>query len=516
MKTFFSDPGHNKAAMILAAMSPDMVADIVDLCTRYGRSVQSAVAAEDGPPRPLAVLSRDYISDADFPYVFYGFASMVLADFRTLKQDNDFYEKVLMNAFSLPSEIAGPAAKKIETYDVLGGGELSKEQMAWYSKIGAQLQEGVRRIANTAPKVLGIPWENDQTQQYDIDFLYELSLLGRAVDEFQARARLMKGQAALSTGMGLFLSSSGKVPYTGSKPGGDVYGDIYGDIYGDPADVAEVMLSDAAKPLIGGILPPGILGGLAKLFKFGKQASEKKVDSMVARAQSPNADPSAAGALERLMTGAPGVILAIDSATSSLGQVKAQLASLMGSRETAGHGDVYSHVSSMYGDVVADCWNRGDVPGALSGIVDLAGDAFETTGDPELDEAIIGDVINEVVGELGDVEGADLSEMGGLFTRARANAKMRRAKRRERKAKKRQMRQDRKDAKVNRLVDADRQASQADWQATYDTGSELADNSLASQDGSYAADPQYFPQFNNNGYQVPDDFYNVDSLGMGM
>jgi hypothetical protein len=151
-----------------------MVKDIIEVVNVRGLALLNDIADDDGPPRPLAVFSRDYINDEDFPAVYVGLMITVLASMRTLKSDAEFYESTLMAAFSLPKEIASTIAKQIETYDVLGGTKAAVSGQSWFVKVRRHIEEGIRRTVNFIPKMLDINWYNDETQNYDIDYLYEL------------------------------------------------------------------------------------------------------------------------------------------------------------------------------------------------------------------------------------------------------------------------------------------------------------------------------------------------------
>jgi len=119
-------PDLDRAALVLATMSPDMVSDIVRLVNLQGASLSTTlfnpngIASSQVANRFLGILSKEYISDEDFGNVWAGLSTVFLASIRNPEMGNDNYQKVLETAFSLPSKIAEPIAKKIETYDILG------------------------------------------------------------------------------------------------------------------------------------------------------------------------------------------------------------------------------------------------------------------------------------------------------------------------------------------------------------------------------------------------------------
>lgn len=456
MKVYISNNTRlNKAAMLLASMSPDMVEDIVNLVVSRGRSVVDIVSASDGPPRPLAVLSREFISDEDFPPLLYGLNTMILSSMRELKSDAQSYEKILTQAYALPTEIAGPLSKQIETYDVVGG----HEGQNWLDKVGAHVGEGTRRVINWLPEFMKLPlWYNDQDQRYDVDFLYELKKLGNVCDDLQSRVRLMKGQAGIANSMGLFTSSALKAK-----------GDIYGDIYGDPSDVASLELHDSMRPLMGGLLPLSLFGGLKDVFKKGAFDSSSKLGSLLAKAgvqlpgqdKAPAADPAYRSALTSALNGQdPATLLA--AAQDTLNAAKAVFNSIRESRTTPGTGDAYEMVGDCYGEPVANAWMQGNIPAMIYHVIQAASDTTHNVGDPELAEAIVGDVYGEIDHEWGDLEHAVDKEMGGLFSRARARAALRRSRRRKRRATRRERNMRRREEKDNALADAKYQAARAD------------------------------------------------------
>ena len=146
MKKYFSDSRKNKAALILASMAPDMVEDITALVLSRGHNLLNDLAGADGPPRPLAIFSRTFINDEDFESTFLGFSTVVLSQLRTVGSDNDFYQETLKNAFGLPPQMAQALAKKVETYDALGGAP-DADTRSYLAKIQEGLAEKIGRAS---------------------------------------------------------------------------------------------------------------------------------------------------------------------------------------------------------------------------------------------------------------------------------------------------------------------------------------------------------------------------------
>lgn len=442
MKQYFVNPRANKAAIILASMAPDMVEDIVELCLDRGRRVINDVSDPDGPPKPLAIFSRGYMADSDFPEVYIGYSTVQLASLRTLTSDFDFYEKTLMQAFSIPKTMATAMAKTIETYDILGGLPDS-DKRAWYTKIGQRVQEEIRRSSNWVASVLQTGLENDQDQKWDVDYLFELRNLGKGVNELQSRARLMTGQAAIQLNTGLL----------GNQGMGDIES-------GDPDFDATVAIGDAFAPLMGEPMPPSIFGGLKQAAFIGRAASVANAQNLLtsaglsqnkAKVQGPT-NPVLRNAFEKIANAKPGKLaLLAGGAAFAPFAVKAASSLIKSSRAARQNGDVEDQLREDFGDVFADALANGDVESLVEHIGDLSG-PLETTGDPHLDQAIIGDVLGEIVEEGGDPE--DSSEIGGLIKRMRINAAIRKGTRRKKKSIKRTAKRRAGIKQNQRLVDA--------------------------------------------------------------
>lgn len=450
MKKYYDNAKHNRAATVLASMSPDMVKGIISLVLSKGDAIVSDIADdENGPSRPYAIFSEQFITDEDFPEVFLGMSAIFVAQLRKLDKDNDFYERVLHEAFYIPKPMAAEMAKKIETYDIIGGTQAAIDKTAWYTQLGRKFQEGVRRAVNFVPSVLGINWENDQAQSYDIDFLYEVKLFGRAVNELQSRANLMRSQAALAASAGLFNATSG----------------IYGDVTSDPVDTYELAIHDHMKPEMGTPLPGLIFGGLKKLVSKMKETHDATTRDIADKAGlskngGARVDSQVREAASRVLSNNPGPVMQNYQGGDEKAALENAIAVLTSVANSYGQGDVANQVAELYGDAAAESWAAGDVTGTLGHIMDMAGDRLETTGDPDYDQELIA----STVGAYGDAEfeGALDSEMGGLFKRARANHQIKKANRRARKVQRKTKRINRRNSANARLTAAkDYAANQA-------------------------------------------------------
>lgn len=455
MKSYYSNSRHDKAAFILASYAPDTIEDIVSLVLARGSAIVNDLAGADGPPRPNAIFSRRYINDMDFKAMYTGALTVQLANLRTVQNDHDFYQTALVDAFGIPSTMAAALAKKIETYDILGGLP-ENDKRAWYSKLSDRIQETIRQSANWVPSVLQLGIENDQDQKYDIDRLYEFKLLGEAVDDLNSRARLMTAQSAIAQTMGLFRTA-----VTAKEESGDIEA-------GDVDLGYQEIIGDAFRPLMGGPIPTNLFGGFGSLANIGKAASTAQAQAVVEDAglsKSPAKkdvvkNPALRRALDKALNMNPGKLALLAGGVAfAPAAVKAIKTLVQGAKGAKAMGDILGDVADKFGEEVAGAMAIGDVMGVLEGIDALGGD-IETTGDPLLDEAIIGDVLDEIEVEGGDIEAGDV-EIGGLFKRARINAAIRKGNRRQRRANKKAAKIQRKNYESDRLIRARRFANEA-------------------------------------------------------
>lgn len=392
-------------------MSPDMVEAIISFLGQNGSTAISVANATDGPPKPLALGSSDFIHDDDFPEFWSGLMLMFLAAYRR-PQDQDFYEGILINGLGAPEPMARAMAAQIETWDPIGRKTVDGKSVGTVKWIWRKAQEYGRELVNYVPKLLGINWENDQKQDFDLDRLYEIKLLGRAANELATRTRLMKGQERMLTSMGLAPT---------------------GDVTSNPVDQAEIELISTAKPLMGAPLPLKLFGALRN---FVKQAQQINLDALESKSKeagfhggSQGANPITAQAAQRLINSDnASVVPAVMSADTS--EAMGDILQAQRTRSVSGlTGDVLGEIAEAYGDVVAGLVEAGDLESAYGEIANLAGEGYESTGDPNLDTALA----TEALDELGDVVDDLTPEIGGLFTRARINKKMRKAAKRTRK-----------------------------------------------------------------------------------
>jgi hypothetical protein len=442
MRSIYPENGRfNKAAIILASMSPDMVEDIIALVNAKGRSILTDVyAVSSGPsvkgvsqPRFLAIFSNEFIAEEDFEDTFLGFSTVALSSLRKPNYGKDEYEVILTQAYNLPSKIAQNMADRIETYDPVGTG-----QEGWFSKAYINISETLRKLVNYVPSVLRLPWENDQDQKYDFDFLFEMKSLGVVVRELNSRARLMVGQAMINTSYGLLQA-------------GDV-----NDETGD-AEVASALANVNRRQL-----PHSIMGGMKPLGEFGNHTSYKQAKQMVEAAgyhKGQNGDveqgevknDAIARSLESLgdvSVGKAGLLgLALGLTPTIIKKIKEMMSKDEGSGDPNENSGLYSDLATKYGQGLANHWMTGDVDGLMGEIGDIASMDL-TTGDPDLDAQIAGDVEDE----LGDLAESMGPEIGGLLKRFRTNVNIGRANAKHRRGDKKTQRGQRREFENQQLI----------------------------------------------------------------
>lgn len=505
MKTYFSNPRHNKAAWVLATMSPDMVADIVDLVNTRGSAVISDVKADDGPPRPLSCLSSAYISDTDFPEVFLGLTTIFVAAIKSIKADSNFYAGVLSQAFSLPSEYAQSIAARIETKDYFSApsGLDNDAKAKWYKAVIDKMKTETAWYKNLFKGPSDIMQQVQNDQSWDVDFLYEVKLLGDAVSDLQSKARLQRAQISISSDTGYFAGA------------GLGMGDVYGDVYGDPVDVAEVAIVDTMKPLMGTPLPFAMFGGLGKLAASGLAASRMKLAKLLgaktvdaAGNLSHDANPVIKQAVSNIANPAQSKVAAVDGINIDLETVKALLQEL-GRRYGSGQGGSNTdQIREQFGDVVAECVENGDLLGAVENIVDMAAEPMPTTGDPHLDEAIITETLNELDGDP-DYDDSEAG-MGGLFKKARIKRAIKKGRQKSRKGYKAAAKQSSKDLREQQLRRAQFERDRQNYIPSY---SQLSQDDFSLDSGQDDFDnPVDSPYASNDTDEYPNDFYNVDQF----
>lgn len=407
---------HNKAAVLLGSMSPDMVEDIISLVSSKGRDLLTDIFASapgpvpkgGGQARPLAIFSSDYISEEDFEDVFRGFTTIILSNLRKPSYGQDEYEVILKQAFNLPDSIATTLAKRVETFDPVGTG-----QEGWLNKIYINVAEGIRTAVNWGARVLQLPWENDQSQKYDFDFLFEMKSLGVVVKEMNSRTRLMVGQAMISSSYG--------VMQMGDVEDGDA----------EP-EVASIINNMNRRQL-----PSKVMGDLRALGSYGNKASLAQCQHLMNQAgmEAQNGDvvmgePKSgviASALEGLKNLSPAKALLLGGALGLAPTVIKSLMNALSKKDESGdpnNAGLYSTIANRHGEDVANSWAVGDIDGIFKDSLAMAGDDL-TTGDTDFDEQlgdVDGDIEEGEIAELGD-------EMGGILKKFRTNVAIKSANR---------------------------------------------------------------------------------------
>jgi hypothetical protein len=441
MKQFSLNPKHQKAALILATMSADMRDDIIQYVFTRGHQLQNDLAEDTGTPKPLAIFSRAYVSDEDFPLTFLGYNTAALATLRSTPSDMDFYQTTLVQAFGIPSDMAATLAKRIETRDILGAGA-DEASRGYWDKMTENISEAVRRTANWSMDVLHMPFENDQDQKYDVDRLFEFKTLGSVVEDLAARVRLMNGQALISRSLGIYLSKVEEE--TAKAASGDpehTDDDTALTMAGDIASLAQLsMMGDPNPSIFGSLAPIAAMGRTSARKRFGALHKMSSKHPGIAKAFKALSHPTGKDII-KLATGAGVAALAVKAA-KSLSKKKKELKAV---------GDAYESLHDEYGPGVADAFASGDPGEFMNALTELASEDA-STGDAELDSLIAGDVMEEMAA-TGDADYGD-AEIGGLIKRARINAAVKKGVRRQNRVRK-------KKAKINQSVAESRALAQA-------------------------------------------------------
>jgi len=416
-----NDPGMEKARMFATALPQDLLEDLVRTIQWRGSAfiddVYGRPQAGDAP-QALAFLSRRVIKDEYFPSVFRGWVTIVISELRKPSWGNDDYEKILTSAYSLPSAMAAGIVRNIETQDVVSLTD-PDGTIAW-SNIGDRIIDTARRAVNWVGSILQLDWEIDQSQEFDVDVLYEWSKLGDAVYSLEKRASLMRGQALLQAGL------------TSMQGAGDIE-------EGDP-DFE-----------VGSILGVLSLRNLPKMFnlgkseKLGRQANIKRLQQLLNRAgYSVTAegklvssgivhDQGLRSTFENLFSGRPSKNLIAGAAAVTHPRLLSRIFKGLKSGEESGDiklpEEVIQNVQDEYGDNITEAWLGGDIDSIVAhALSESAGDI--DMGDPSVETAIM----ESVAGDISTVADALPAEVGGVFSRWAVNRAKRKYLKRKRRA----------------------------------------------------------------------------------
>lgn len=465
----------DKALLILSAMSPDMVDDIFQLFSSRGRGVIAEISADarnSEVPQFLGIFSDAYIGAADFKDVWIGFGTVVLGEMRKPDFSNDRWENYVKSAYSLPSSMAAAVAKRVETSDILSS---VKDDAALWETIANKLANAARQAMNWSASVLQLPYEIDANQKYDVDFLYELSLFGKAIRELNERARLMNAQAKIAVGMNSMMT---------------------GDPGTDPQDAADMYVGDVMGRVSTRVLPASVMGGMGPLASLGRSATAAEAVQIVRdsgyNVSGPNTVTSGRPrnsfvkkAVDKILNLSPGKSIAIGASLGLLPNAVSLVSDLIKNRQKGDpdlYGDIAADIGDMYGDTIADCWAQGDIDGIAKAVLQDAHNTV-TTGDPDLDAALDAEAFGDIEDDLSDLD----PEVGGLFTRFRTNNMRRRAARRRRKATKRGARQLNRRQRQDNFDAARRELNAADTvtPSEEDMAPLEMDQEMAPDDGEY-------------------------------
>jgi len=416
-----SNPSFNEAAVLLDMMSADQMRKVVELISSRGASVIVEIKGRDrhsgGGISPLAILDSKFVPSDTLEHVAIGLNTLLLGALRKPLVGTTGYKDILMAAFNLEAGIAEKIANKIETRDVLGTSYDDKTgiKQNFIKKWALSIVQFANDLANEIPGVKTLGLEIDYTQEYDLDFLYELKLLGAEVVELNQRAALMSAQAQIFTQKALFQ--------------GDVEG------LGD-ADYGDLELGDTIRMASARNMPNLLFTSLSNVKTMGDKNKARARHKIKSIASGNTTSPQLKSSLRNVLKGNVGKALLMGTGIGLAPMAIRGLINLASKSKSGSgdidYGDIHQSLSDAYGDVVADRWAEGDIEGMM-GEIERDGSVHETTGDADLDgdiEDAVGDLMVGDIDELGP-------QLGGLFMRARINAQKRKKRRRTRRAKNR-------------------------------------------------------------------------------
>lgn len=370
---------------------------------------------------------------------------------------NDEYEKILIQTFGLPDALAAKLAKNIETENNTDGLDLSDSDKAIDPATGRPVAEGKiedffegivdwsRRTANKAAAILHLDWEIDQNAKFDKDFLYEVVKFAEVVSDLSDRSELIATQANINLG----------IPVGGLGDPDESVGDVIDHHLGKLSYHAFAPTGD----------PAWWPAGLRKLVSAKKTSAVKTLKAIHTTPQviSASGKPvaSVATGLKTRLTGLLSKKPTLAFALGALGgatpiglgalALKGVFKRMMAKKAAGGDPEVGDSVRELYGEVYGDAFETGDVE-SLVGEILL--DSFHpaTTGDPHLDDAIIGDLVDNEIGDI-DTYGP---EIGGVISNWRKNRAIKAYKRKvSRKQRKATRQTDRQAAKAMRKAGRD-------------------------------------------------------------
>lgn len=420
---YYDNPRHNRAANVLAFTSPGLIQDIADLLSVHGTSVPKTIFSRtDLGISPLAILDDTYVDDRDVDNLATGLATICVAALRSMSGNAETYTKILMQAFSLPEDWAKKLGARIDESSV-------NFVPSAADKAGIQsfMDKTMHRIGNLAGGLKNI--QDYLEHLSDIDFLYELSLLGKQVAELTTMQRLMRSKSLIDAAMDVLPSSA----HTGDPLAGDGH-------------MLE-QYTNIVQPLQGNILPAKVLGGAGKLSLLGQLAGVLGLKKWASSISHSGDSKDGINVARRAETGPNGSLVSylaqIGLTSDQLGKVKEIIAGAAAGSMTS-QGDLQA-VGDLYGDIVADLVRTGDLPGAVAHIRDIA-DAAD--GDPAEEYPGQNDIIDGQLDQIfasGSEEGQKLdAEMGSLFRKS-ARKQQKKAARIARRQARRQARQEARD-----------------------------------------------------------------------
>jgi hypothetical protein len=442
------DRPHARAILLLCAMTPDLVADLIGCINDLGSNGAVALSASnpDGVPKFLAPLSKEYIPDEAFEDFALGYSALIFSDLMSPSLGLNKYAEVYRNVGNAPPDMAMALAQMTETKDDLS----QLKDRGFVEKIKDSLRSAGTSAFNNVSAFFGSNARLDGSQKADFDNLYEMVLLGRNIRDLQLRSKLMTSNAILTSAHGLMRT-------------GDVYDDDGG--FGDvDQELADVYVGDLFTE--SATIPSGMLGGLGALNSLGtasKRNEQMQVLSDAGYTVAPGdrtvkatavKKPFLRRAVDGLLNAKPSTAL-LAGASVGLTPILVKLAKQLFRKKgqgdpiygdpnygeitvTGNWDDLLDSVARQDGDVAADHLANGDIDEYLKCVLREAGDISDEELVATMDG--LGDVFDEEVGDVSDLT----PEMGNIFSKIKLKRAKKKAGRQIRKGVKRQARAQRK------------------------------------------------------------------------
>lgn len=500
-KTFYnlSDGGRFDATRAkLALFDRNTLADIIALVNYRGSGLINDIHSNPNdfdPPHIFGILDPTIVAYRDQQEVLLGMATVMLSGLREQRLSQQDYQRVLQKAFSIPAPLAFKYAQKIETPDTImvdTDQSGSNEWTEYLAYVRNWADSFVGTVVNKALSLTGLDtyFNWDKNQSNDVDAMFEFAQLGETVAELGKRGRLVQSYATVNRNFGSIMA-------------GDAETDAY------TAD--SLAIGDAISCLNNKQLPGTLLGKWGDVEKAGKHAAAKFIKDKandagysVHNGEIMQGEPKPKGqhlpnVIESLLNSSPNKLILLGLIGGLGVPVAVNMIKKLTALNARPSGD--ADVRDLYGDVIADALQDGDVDGAVAEYL-RAGES-----DFLAEEGITGDAADDIVSQVleGDVDDEHFDDVttGDIFSRARTNMAIKRAARTSN-------RMDRKEQKFNAKMAAKTARGQA-------VATRKSDYMRVAPPSRPSSRPQAEPEYEFDQEQLsPSDDDQVSSFDMGL